>query len=123
MYASRITRSMQETIDQTLYRRSRQMAYNEENGIVPTAISKQSSSTFGDSPTPISKTAYVEPDSVNLAADPVVRYMTTDALQKALEKTKSAMKRAAKELDFLEAARLRDEMLEYEKLLKAKEGQ
>ncbi|MGC3978715.1 MAG: excinuclease ABC subunit UvrB [Paludibacteraceae bacterium] len=119
MYADKITASMQNTIDETNRRREKQLAYNELHGIIPQAIVK------GDR-NALSKTepnAYIEPDkSSNIAADPVVQYMTKPALEKAIAKTKKAMQEAAKKLEFLEAAQFRDEMLRLEDLMKEKFG-
>ena len=116
MYADNITQSMKKTIDETNRRREKQLKYNEEHNITPQQIKKASKSIMGKKP----KDTYVEPESVTLAADPVVQYMGKEALEKAIEKTKKSMQKAAKELDFIEAARLRDEMYELEKLLKSK---
>lgn len=115
MYADKITKSMQRTIDETNRRRLKQTAYNFEHDIIPQSIKKSSSSLMGRFDETVK--AYVEPESFSVAADPVVKIMSKEALKKALEKTKAAMKKAASELDFIEAARLRDEMFELEKLL------
>ncbi len=116
MYADKITDSMRRTIDETNRRRSKQISYNEEHGITPQSIKKATGSLMGrfDEIT----RSYTEPAKVDIAADPVVKYMKPDALKKAIEKTKAAMKKAASELDFIEAARLRDEMYDLERLLK-----
>ncbi len=116
MYADKITDSMRRTIDETNRRRSKQISYNEEHGITPRSIKKATGSLMGrfDEIT----RSYTEPAKVDIAADPVVKYMKPDALKKAIEKTKAAMKKAASELDFIEAARLRDEMYDLERLLK-----
>ncbi|MFC2137033.1 excinuclease ABC subunit UvrB [Bacteroidota bacterium] len=116
MYADNITQSMQKTIDETNRRREKQLKYNEDHNITPKQIIKATTSIMGNKP----KDTYVEPEGVTLAADPVVQYMSKEGLEKAIEKTKKAMQKAAKELDFIEAARLRDEMYELEKLLKSK---
>jgi excinuclease ABC subunit B len=63
---------------------------------------------------------YAENDGVSVAADPVVQYMRKDELQKAIDRTRKSMEKAVKELDFVEAARLRDEMFEYQRLMKEK---
>lgn len=117
MYADSITESMQRTIDETKRRREKQLAYNAANNIVPTAIVKGARAS-------LSKTgplSYVEPEgNQDIAADPVVRYMSRPALEKAIAKTKKSMHEAAARLDFLEAARLRDEMIKLEELLPQK---
>ncbi len=112
MYADHITRSMQETIDETNYRREKQLKYNAEHHIVPRQIRKST-----DSALTRQTHAYVEEEHMNQVADPVVAYMSREEIEKMLQKTKSAMQKAAKEQDFLEAARLRDEMFKLEKQL------
>ncbi len=117
MYADSITESMQRTIDETKRRREKQLAYNAANNIVPTAIVKGARASLSKTgPLP-----YVEPEgNQDIAADPVVRYMSRPALEKAIAKTKKSMHEAAARLDFLEAARLRDEMIKLEELLPQK---
>ncbi len=117
MYADKITGSMQRTIDETNRRRAKQMAYNKKHHITPKEIRRERYSFTGKKlPEP---QAYPEQeDKINIAADPVVQYMNKDALLKNLEKTRKEMEAAAKNLDFIEAARKRDEMFELEKLLK-----
>jgi excinuclease ABC subunit B len=117
MYADKITDSMAKTISETNRRREKQLAYNELHGIIPTAIIKGERNSFSK----VDPNAYIEPDSLqSIAADPVVKYMTRPALEKAIAKTKKAMLEAAKKLEFLEAAQLRDEMFKLEELLKTK---
>ncbi|MDI3520608.1 MAG: excinuclease subunit [Anaerophaga sp.] len=125
MYADTITRSMQETIDATNYRREKQLAYNEEHGITPAAIVKKLGSAFAGNESKVKKAesyAYSGPEDqgVDVAADPVLSYMTTDKLEKAIAQTKEAMQKAAKELDFIQAAQYRDEMFRLEKLMEKK---
>jgi excinuclease ABC subunit B len=122
MYADSITQSMQRTIDETNRRRERQLAYNEKNNITPRQIIKAASSIMKQVRMKTGKgRIYEEPEKIDVAADPVVQYMNETALQKAIENTRKAMEKAAGELDFIEAARLRDEMYAYQKLLKEKE--
>jgi excinuclease ABC subunit B len=121
MYADSITRSMQETIDETNRRRTKQLKYNEEMGITPAQIVRKSGSALsglgrkGKAARP-----YIEPDRPNIAADPVVQYMDSAALEKAIEKTRKSMEKAAAALDFVEAARFRDEMADLQNLLRSK---
>jgi len=119
MYADKMTGSMQRTIDQTNRRREKQFKYNQDNNITPTQIIKSFTSMMGDRPMdPSDKVkAYAVEHTSGIAADPVVKYMNADALEKVIETTQKAMKKAAKELDFIEAARLRDEMYDLQKLL------
>ncbi|MDL2283094.1 excinuclease ABC subunit UvrB [Odoribacter sp. OttesenSCG-928-G04] len=111
MYADKITRSMQATIDETQYRREKQLKYNADNNITPQRINKSLESTLGQ------QHAYIEKEGHHIVADPVATYMSSSELEKMLQKTKTAMQKAAKEQDFLEAARLRDEMFALEKQL------
>lgn len=125
MYADKITKSMQFTIDETQRRRQKQIEYNFKHGITPTQAGKKALLTpnSGVEVTVDGKLirAYAESEEINVAADPVVQYMSGEELKKQIAKIKSAMLRAAKEMDFAEAARLRDEMYSLEKLLKEKE--
>ncbi|PLK42696.1 excinuclease ABC subunit UvrB [Emticicia sp. TH156] len=116
MYADTITGSMAKAIEETERRRARQMAYNEEHGITPKTVFKSreaimEQTSIADSRAS-TKTYYIEPQEVSIAADPVVSYMNKGQLQKLMDETQKKMERAAKELDFLEAARFRDEMLQ-----------
>ncbi len=122
MYADKITDSMQQTIDQTTYRREKQLAYNEKHGITPKQIVKASRSLMGDyqKKAAVKSKVYSEPEGLDIAADPIVKYMDNVALEKAIEKTKLLMEKAAKELNFPEAARLRDEMFALQGLAKKK---
>ena len=121
MYADKITGSMQQTINETNRRREKQLKYNTEMGITPTQIFKKGGSIFrGLSKKGVILKAYIEPERVDLAADPVIKYMNREALEKAIEKTRKAMEKAALELDFIEAARFRDELSELQSLLTTK---
>ncbi|HAQ19303.1 MAG TPA: excinuclease ABC subunit B [Prolixibacteraceae bacterium] len=122
MYADKITNSMQKTIDSTNYRREKQMKYNIENDITPTQIIKASREIVGyaSAGMKVKVKGYSGDEPTNLAADPVVQYMSVPALEKAIAKIKKDMEAAAKELDFYEAARLRDEMFRYQEILKRK---
>ncbi len=121
MYADKITDSMQKTIDETNRRRVKQIAYNAEHGITPTPLQKDKTTTFADSKDSDDKSyAYTGAGDVTVAADPVVKYMNAEALKKAIDKTKRAMEKASESLEFMEAARLRDEMFELQKLLEDK---
>ena len=128
MYADKITESMRKTIEETDRRRAKQVAYNEEHGITPETVSKSRDEIIkqtsvleirGDK----SKRAYVEPETPSAVADPVLQVMNRDQLSKSIEKTRKSMLKAAREMDFPEAARLRDEMFELQNMLKEKFGE
>ncbi|MFP4096354.1 MAG: excinuclease ABC subunit UvrB [Cyclobacteriaceae bacterium] len=124
MYADTITGSMQVAIDETNRRRSKQMAYNAEHGITPRTVLKSKeaimfSTRVADSKKVIKK-AYAGPDEQSIAADPVVAYMNKDDLEKLMATTRRNMEKAAKELDFMQAARMRDELNELKKLYEQK---
>jgi excinuclease ABC subunit B len=111
MYADRITGAMKETIDETNRRRAKQTLYNEEMGITPRQIVRKSGTMLiglGRKGEPVR--AYTGPETIDMAADPVIKYMSKEQLEKAMEKTRKAMEKAAAALDFIEAARLRDEI-------------
>lgn len=124
MYADKITDSMQRTISETYRKREKQLAYNAANNITPTQIIKNVTSLLGQPAAAGSQGKakyYAENDTVSVAADPVVQYMKPDELQKSVDRVRKNMEKAVKELDFVEAARYRDEMFEYQKLLKEKQ--
>lgn len=126
MYADRITGSMQKAIEETNRRRAIQMEYNIEHGITPKTIlrSKQAiieQTSIADVMGKTTKTNYyVEPQDVQMAADPVLAYMSKPEIEAQIKKVQNEMDKAAKELDFVAAARLRDEMFGLKKLLEGK---
>ena len=114
MYGDVITESMQQTIDETNRRREKQMAYNEANGIKPQQIKKDLNRKTIQPAGKAAATAYVEPDFSNkdaVAADPIISHMTEEQRQKAIETATERMKEAAKNMDFLLAAKYRDEIV------------
>ena len=125
MYADKITGSMQVAIDETNRRRSKQMEYNIEHGITPKTILKSRESIMGQTKVADSRKAptkaYTGPSETSVAADPVVAYMAKPELEKLIQTTQKNMEKSAKELDFIEAARLRDELSQLKTLLENKE--
>ena len=128
MYADTITASMQKTIDETSRRRMKQLQYNEEHHIIPKQIVKEIQKTLPtskDSTTRSLHTSsnayiYVEPDSAVFAADPIVESMSKEQLEKSIANTTALMKQAAKQLDFIQAAQYRDEIVRLKEQLEAK---
>lgn len=124
MYADKITRSMAVTIEETDRRREKQLAYNEKHNITPKAIIKSVDAIMGQ--TAVASAHIVEKEyqskiKAGIAADPVVQYMNSKEILLAIEKNKKDMQAAVKELDFIDAARLRDENKVLEELLSQKE--
>ncbi|MGB0887492.1 MAG: excinuclease ABC subunit UvrB [Vicingaceae bacterium] len=118
MYADKVTKSMQKTIDETDRKRLKQINYNTKHGIIPKGLNKSKTQILGQ--TKVIEEAYdVEAisEKPSIAADPVVQYMKKDEIEKLLKETERKMKKAAKEEDFIEAARLRDEMMELKKMV------
>ncbi|MGP1549600.1 MAG: excinuclease ABC subunit UvrB [Prevotella fusca] len=132
MYADNITESMQKTIDETMRRRTKQLKYNEKNHIIPKQIVKAIKGTLptGGEANLTAQTAsvsrnvgqaYVEPNNgVLFAADPIITKMSKAQLEKSIANTTALMKQAAKDLDFLQAAQYRDEIIRLQKELEAK---
>jgi excinuclease ABC subunit B len=122
MYADVITRSMQKTIDETNRRREIQIAYNQKHGITPTQLVKSMESIMGQTSvagTQVQKgKAYAGSTEVDVAADPVVQYMSKDQIEKAIKQTRKKMEEVVRELDFIQAAQYRDELYSLENLLK-----
>jgi excinuclease ABC subunit B len=120
MYADKITDSMQQTMDETDRRREKQVAYNLKHGITPSQVKKGNDTIFDQSGVidKRKKLFYVEHEGENsIAADPVLKNLSADQLKKSLDQTKKKMEKAARDLDFMEAARLRDEMFGLQKLI------
>ncbi len=124
MYADTVTESMRQTIEETSRRREKQVRYNEEHGIVPTQIRKQQSTIFEQSGLLNKRNVASYEDAVDVevsvAADPVFQSMMPDQLEKSIRQVKKKMEKAAQEMEFMEAARLRDEMFALQKLLDSK---
>ncbi len=124
MYADTITESMQQAIDETNRRRKIQQDYNVANSIVPQTIIRSRDSILTQTAVADSKKSakkyYIEDEEKTLAADPVVAHMSKEDLAKLIEQTRKAMEKAAKELEFMEAARLRDEYIAMQELLRSR---
>lgn len=126
MYADKVTDSMRLTMEETDRRRDKQIKYNEEHGIVPKTVGKSreaiiEQTSIMDFKGGVQQT-YIDNAEVTLAADPVVQYMSKPQLKKSIENTKKDMVAAAKDMDFLLAAKLRDEMYALEKMMEEKFG-
>ncbi|MBC6612103.1 excinuclease ABC subunit UvrB [Hymenobacter sp. BT507] len=127
MYADRMTGSMQRAIDETNRRRATQMAYNEEHGITPRTVKKSREAIMGQTSVAdyrvVEPKAYVGPSeesALALAAEPIVSMMNRTDLEKLIKTTEKQMEAAAKELDFLQAAKFRDELAQLKQMLKSK---
>ncbi len=130
MYADTITESMQRTIDETARRRTIQLKYNEDHNITPQQIRKAITSalptgknteeTTTTPPTTIGRYVYTEPETAAMAADPIIRSMSKEELQKSIDNTTALMQQAAKDLDFMQAAQYRDEIIRLQKELEEK---
>jgi excinuclease ABC subunit B len=124
LYADKMTESMRKAIDETQRRRTIQEKYNRENNITPVTIKKSKEDIISQTSVADKQKMpkmYVEPEQVNIAADPVVAYMSKTDLEKQITNTQKAMEKAAKDLDFIEAARLRDELKGLKELLAKKQ--
>jgi len=128
-YADKMTVSMQRTIDQTEYRRKKQIAYNEKHGITPKTVFKtkeeigQQAAILNIRGNQATETYEQEAVAISLAADPILEYMNKDQMAKTIQNTKKGMEKAAKDLDFMDAARLRDEMFNLIQFYKNKFGE
>jgi len=130
MYADGITDSMEKTISETNRRRDIQIAYNLEHGITPKTVGKSREAIleqtsvldFSQKASDNKARAYVENAEISIAADPIVQYMGKAELQRAIDTTRKDMQKAAKDMDFLQAAKLRDEMFALEKMFNEKFG-
>jgi excinuclease ABC subunit B len=113
-YADKMTDSMRKTIEETNRRREKQLKYNEEHGITPRQIIRSTQSILGQTAVADAKAAepkaYIEKEGIDIAADPLIQYMNKEQIAKAIAKLERHMKAAVKELDFIEAARFRDEI-------------
>lgn len=124
MYADNITKSMEITIEETNRRREKQIKYNLEHGITPITVGKSREAIIEQTSVADFKSgtakAYAGPDENSVAADPIVQYMSKNQLQDAVQSAKKNMDKAAKNMDFLEAAKYRDEMYALEKMMEEK---
>jgi excinuclease ABC subunit B len=125
MYADRITESIRKTIEDNEKKRVKQMAYNDEHGITPKTVIKSKDEILKQTSVADARYGedephyYVEPEEITAAADPIVQYMSRAQLEKAITETEKRMNKAAKDLDFMDAAKLRDELFALQKQLEA----
>ena len=120
MYGDKMTDSMQRTIDETNRRREKQMAYNKEHGITPTPLKKSKEQILGQTTVSAYSSKVVEAEKAAAVADPVLQFMNAEQLKKAIQHSRKEMEKAAKELDFIAAAKYRDELQELERMLSEK---
>ena len=113
MYADKITVSMQKTMDETTYRRNKQMQFNTDHGVVPQALSKKIESAFTKNPLIDAELGWEVPK----AAEPIPEYLPKAEIEKRIREKRKAMEKSAKELDFMQAAKLRDEINALQKQL------
>ena len=106
MYADKITVSMQKTIDETNYRRTKQINFNTENNVIPMALNKKIESAFTKNPL----VDYELGHTTSMAAEPITEYLSKPEIEKKIREKRKAMEKAAKDLDFMQAAKLRDEI-------------
>lgn len=123
MYADTVTDSMRRTIEENDRRREIQIAYNTKHGITPRTVKKSKDEIMKQTGIADAKVgseymdAYIEPEEINIAADPVVEFMSKEQIEKTIKETEKRMLKAAKAMDFMEAARLRDELFALQKLV------
>lgn len=122
LYADEMTDSMNQLISETEYRRAKQIAYNEKHGIVPKSVKRIQKDIFESALGTRAKTYEEFEEKVTVAAEAAAEYMSEDELKKRISTTRKAMEEAAKDLDFIEAARLRDEMFAFQALLKERKN-
>jgi excinuclease ABC subunit B len=124
LYADKVTDSMQRMMDETNRRRAKQLEFNQLHNITPAQITKTTADILGQTAVADARgklpRAYVEKEHLEIAADPVIPYLPEGQLRKLIGKTKKAMEDAVKELDFLEAARLRDELVRLQQYIESK---
>jgi excinuclease ABC subunit B len=123
LYADHITESIRKTLEDNERKREKQLAYNLAHGITPRTVMKSKDEIMKQTSVADAKQGneanyYVEPEEATMAADPIVQYMNKEQLQKAIDETQKRMMKAAREMEFMEAARLRDEVYALQEKLK-----